>query len=145
MALVERRCYMNKKGFTLTELVATIVLLGMISSISFISINKTVEINKDNTCKTLVNNIKAAASEYISDKRYDNYFIDNQINDYKLQITVDDLLKNEYLSNVVVNPYNSDEVIDGKDILVDIYFSDDNYNITNINILSPTVLVKCQD
>ena len=37
---------MNKKGFTLIELIATIALLGVIVTISFVSINKVLETGK---------------------------------------------------------------------------------------------------
>ena len=73
---------MNKKGFTLVELVATIALLGIIAIISFVSINGVINQSKVDNCKSLVGNIKSAAKEYVSDNRY-------KLNSYNdLNITV---------------------------------------------------------
>ena len=96
---------MNRKGFTLIELIATIALLGIIVTISFISINKVIEQSKENDCESLLKSIKTAANDYASDKRYSesiNSIVANGI-------TVQDLIEGEYISNPV-NPYNKSEI-----------------------------------
>ena len=52
---------MNRKGFTLIELVATIALLANIAIISFVSINGVIDKSKIDNCKSLVSNIKSAS------------------------------------------------------------------------------------
>ena len=125
---------MNRKGFTLIELIATIVLLGIIASISFVSINAVINKNKNNNCKTLINNIKTAANEYVSDNRYKNI-------SKELVIYASTLTEGKYLSSPINNPYSNGE-ISPNDIQITIELND-NYNIKKITI-SNNVLNKCQ-
>ena len=105
----------NKKGFTLIELLLTIALLAVISIISFVSINAIINKNKDNECNSLVNNIKMAAKEYLSDNRYNsNFTIENN----KVVITAADLISQNYLNGDIVNPYDKDVEIDPSAIKV---------------------------
>ncbi len=114
---------MNRKGFTLIELIATIALLAVIAVISFVSINKVVEKNKINNCKTLVDNIITATNEYVSDNRYDNEFIDNG-NRYIKEINAQKLLDENYLKGPIVDPFNKTE-ISGSEIGITIYLNRD--------------------
>ena len=61
---------MNKRGFTLVELLATIVLLSIISVISYVSISSVIKKNKVNNCRNLIKSIEGASREYVSDNRY---------------------------------------------------------------------------
>ena len=98
---------MNNKGFTLIELLATIALLAVIVSISFITINSVIKKNKENNCKTLINNIKSASNEYISDNRYNK---DLEVNNYTVTITAQKLV-NEYLNSPIKDPFSSEDII----------------------------------
>ncbi|MBR2248649.1 MAG: prepilin-type N-terminal cleavage/methylation domain-containing protein, partial [Bacilli bacterium] len=40
LSILNRRVYMNRKGFTLVEILGTITILGIISSIAIISITR---------------------------------------------------------------------------------------------------------
>ena len=64
---------MNKRGFTLVELLATIVLLSIISVISYVSISSVIKKNKVNNCRNLIKSIEGASREYVSDNRYKIY------------------------------------------------------------------------
>ena len=83
---------MNKKGFTIIELIATIALLSIIAAISFISISSVLEQNKVNNCESLKMNITSASKEYISDNRY-TYTDKND-----KEVTLFRLVNNKYLS-----------------------------------------------
>ena len=131
---------MNKKGFTLIELIATIALLAIIAVIAFVSINNVITKSKIENCKTLVSSISVAASEYASDNRYKSDFI-NRINDNEVIITAKELVDNNYLKGDIINPSNK-SVIDASTISVHIYVNDD-YTVRYVMVDSPEELNKC--
>ena len=61
---------LNRKGFTLVEVLAVIVLLSILIAIMIPSVNYLIEKNKEDNYKTLENSILSAAKIYISDNRY---------------------------------------------------------------------------
>lgn len=107
----------NNNGFTLVELIVTIALLAVISIISFVAINGVIEKNKVSNCETLVDNIKMATKEYISDHRYDDDFnkkVEEKLDEdgkkiYVLKdgLKVIDLISNNYLTGSIYDPFNS--------------------------------------
>ncbi len=55
---------MNKKGFTLVELLAIIVLLGLVALLSFNAIDKYIKQSRDKMYETQVNNIILSAKNW---------------------------------------------------------------------------------
>ena len=133
---------MNNKGFTLIELVATISLLGVLAIISFVSITGILSQSKVNDCENLVNSIKSAAKEYVSDNRYNNSF--DSDNDKVVEIEVFDLISGDYLSGPVMNPFDNSQEIDSTTIIVKIELNND-YTAKNITIEAPTILNNCKN
>ena len=131
---------MNKKGFTLIELIAAIALLAIIAVIAFVSVSKVITKNKIENCKTLVKNITVAAAEYAGDNRYKSTFI-NRITSNELLITADELVNNNYLNGEIIDPYDK-STIEANAISVHMYFNSD-YTIKYITVDSPEVLNKC--
>ena len=113
---------MNNKGFTLIELIATIALLAIMALISFVSITKVLENRKTNDCKTLIENIKIATKEYVSDNRYNN--VDSS------KITIDMLKENNYLKGNITNPYTGDDV-DSSSIKISVTLNE-NYTVKDV-------------
>ncbi len=117
----------KKNGFTLIELIATIALLAVIAVIAFVSISRVMKKAQEKNCNTLVDNIITATSEYVSDNRYNQEFINNYNVDnntrYK-RIAVNLLVDKHYLNNELVNPYTK-EVIDASNVFVTIYLNKD--------------------
>lgn len=130
---------LNNKGFTLVELLATIVILAMIGVISFVSINGVIEQNKIKNCENLKNSIKSAAKEYVSDKRYDNSFV-SSVKDMKVLLGGRDLINNKNLSGDVYNPFDNEDNItnfndDSKeDKLFIQVFLKENYTAKDVDI-----------
>lgn len=114
---------MNNKGFTLIELIATIALLAIVALISFVSITNVLEDRKTADCNTLVNNIKMATKEYVSDNRY---------NDISNNITAEVLIKEKYLKGNIINPYTR-EKMDSESISISIELNDD-YTVKKITV-----------
>lgn len=95
---------MNKRGFTLVELLATIVLLSIISVISYVSISSVIKKNKVNNCRNLIKSIEGASREYISDNRYNFTNRDDKV------ITAEDLFRGNYLKNEIMDPFTNEKV-----------------------------------
>ena len=143
---------MNNKGFTLIELIATIALLAVISLISYVSITKVLEQNKINQCETLVNNIKSAAKEYVSDNRYNKDFVNSlkEGNDYKysMELSLSELVENNYLNaiidkddegnDIIKNPIDDDEpiLVDNVKINIDL---NENFSVKEVKSVSGIV------
>lgn len=129
---------MNNRGFTLIELLVTIILLGIISAISYVSINETIKKSKINDCKNIINNIKSATKEYISDNRYDPSFANN---DYQKIIKVEDL--NNYLNGSIVNPFTK-ATIDKDKLTISVELNN-NYTFKNIKITYNDNEIDCEN
>lgn len=89
---------MNKKGFTLTELLSVIVILGIISGIAITGYNAIVERTRVKSYKNYETSMKSAATMYIID------------NGYKNTITLNDLLNGNKIENFN-NPKSNDECL----------------------------------
>ena len=63
--------YMNKKGFTLTELIVTIALIGIISMLAFPSIRKLKEDNSLEKYKTYEKVMENGAKLYVDSNKSD--------------------------------------------------------------------------
>ena len=89
---------MNKKGFTLAEIVGVVVVLGLIALLAFpplLNMVKNSENKVNEANKTL---IYTASSQYTA--KYVNDFPKKQGNVYC--ITIEDLVKEEFLSSSIV-------------------------------------------
>ena len=60
----------NNKGFTLVEILAILVILGVIIAIMIPNVNNLIEKNKNNSYNQLIKSIESATKMYISDYRY---------------------------------------------------------------------------
>ena len=60
----------DKKGFTLIELIATIVILGIVASLGAISITSVITNSKEKNRTLLLENIKTAAENFYNDCKY---------------------------------------------------------------------------
>ncbi len=59
---------MNRKGFTLVELLGTIVIIGLVIAGSAFGIIKLIDKSKDKGNKVTISSIESAASGYASEK-----------------------------------------------------------------------------
>ena len=113
---------MNRKGFTLIELIVTIALLAVVSIISFVSITGIINDSKEKNCNNLVKSIKSATKDYISDNRYTDelYMPDGSI---KKEFNTSNISK--YLNGDLVNPYDNKTDI-SNDIKIIVEYNSDN-------------------
>ena len=61
---------LNNKGFSLVEVLAVVVILGILAVIMFPVVNNIITENKENNYNNLKNSILSGAKTYISDNRY---------------------------------------------------------------------------
>lgn len=138
---------MNNKGFTLIELLATIALLAVIATISFVAISGVIEQGKVRDCETLVNNIKSATNEYVSDNRYNNDFVEKvkkeNVKEKTISINASDLTGGHYLKGDIINPFNKAKITPST-IKINITLND-NYTVKQVKVLNNDVEINCEN
>ena len=100
-----RKCILktiNKKGFTLVELLATILVLSIVVSITmYIAIN-TVNKAKQKTYQITIANITNNADNYLTENSNRLFFVPDGSYEYQC-ITVNNLIELGYLDSEVLN------------------------------------------
>ena len=88
---------MNKKGFTMVELLATIIILGILMGSAIVAISWILDLNKKEYYSTLEKNVILAAKSYYADHRS---ALPKSIG-YSRKITLKTLVEKNYLSEVL--------------------------------------------
>ena len=107
---------MNSKGFSLIELVVVVAILALIAITIVPNVLGLINNNKEKEYNNLVNNIKSAAKNYISDYRYNLNSIGKTIDCNStpritsFEITIEELTSKKYLSSPVINPINNSDM-----------------------------------
>ena len=97
---------MNKKGFTLAELIGVIVVLSLICLITVPAIASVLKTNKKSLCETQLKNVLAAAKSYVSENLLSMPINDG---DYKI-ITIGDLIENGFIEENIQDPVTKEEI-----------------------------------
>ena len=115
---------MNKKGFTVVELIATLVVLGVVVGITVVSIGGIFGSAKKKSEKAFVETIKDAMEMYLNSTQpqsynyvsYDNKCLDKTTGEVKLEVSVESVDFNMVLITTkalaydeFVNPANKDK------------------------------------
>ena len=130
---------LNNKGFTLVELLATIVILGIISTIAVVSIDKMLDHSKEVECDSILQSITNAAKEYVSDYRYTFEDLENP------EITVAELTQLGYLTKTMKNPFNNKDLQESEknNIYVVVRLKND-YTVRGVSIFNSSFkTIKC--
>ena len=108
---------MNKKGFTLVELLVVIMILGLIFGIAIPNIYDASNRTKIKTLSAKIKNIEKSAILYAQDE-IDDFSETCTINDNSfvcIEISVQDLVNSKYFdSNNITNPVNNESLINCK-------------------------------
>ena len=119
---------LNRKGFTLVELLATIVILGVISAIAMVSIDGMLDEAAKTECENILLSIKSATKNYVSDKRFN-------LSSKKVEIAVSKLVSDGYLSDEITNPFNKKYSVNEQKIKLLVTLNDDyTYNDVDIYV-----------
>lgn len=127
---------MNNKGFTLIELLATIAILGVVAMISFVSVTAIIKSNKKDQCENIIESIKMASIEYVSDNRYNSSFLGNVLEqDSNKYVEIDGgtrtLLAGRYLNKEIINPFTKDNVTNSIRITINLK---DDYTVNTVSV-----------
>ena len=107
---------MNKKGFTLIELIAVVTIIGVVSIMMFPSLNKVLSDNTRSACQNYEKAMVAAAKLYMQKEGWDILEAHGNGN-YTINVTFSQLKSYGYIENYsdqideaasktdVVNPY----------------------------------------
>lgn len=116
---------MNKKGFTLVELLAVIFIIILIGSLAFVSINEKGEKFKDMSNREFEEMIETAAKNYIT---HDDKIINSLKRGDTVTITLKELVDSNYLSNKELKSPKTYEEIDIDLSTVVVTYSNYNYD-----------------
>lgn len=124
---------MNKKGFTLIEVIMVIAIIGLLSIILVPNVIGLIEKNKKESCEEVKENIISATKIYVINNKYELGFNCDTAKKIKLA----DLLLSGDLNGPVINPITDTEV---KDVYVETTYDCDKkifvYNLEdNLNEL----------
>lgn len=98
---------MNKKGYTLIEIIVVIAIVATVGTIGAIGLSKVLSNSKEQRYDEMLDDIKAAANTYFtiySDKEEYAYLENNLYNNGTLSISIDDLKESLLVDQNLKNP-----------------------------------------
>lgn len=122
---------MNRKGFTLIEVIMVIAIITILSLILIPNVMVLINENKKRSCEKMIDNIESAAKMYVNQNKYELGFDCNKTKGIKLKTLVDA----GYLGGELVNPINKKEISLESEVLVtyDCSVKGFKYKVNNIN------------
>lgn len=98
----------SRKGFTLVELLVTIILLGIVGGIIIYNMTSVSNSSKETEYERFVAKVKSAAAVYadLNPEAFDELYVSKAY----LYITIEDLVTNSLLDDDLVNPYTNEVI-----------------------------------
>lgn len=125
---------MNKKGFTLIEVIVVIVIIVILSLILIPNVMLFINKNDIKSCEKLITNIESSAKIYVSENKYTLGFdCSNTSKTIKLQ----QLVEEGDLSSPIINPITKTEIDLNTTIAV-------TYNCTDKTFTYEVTGIKCE-
>ena len=98
---------MNKKGFTLIEVIMVIAIITILSLILIPNVMVLIDKNKERSCEKMIDNIKSATKMYVNQNKYELGF---DCSGTAKEITLQTLVDTGYLDGELVNPVNDEKI-----------------------------------
>lgn len=98
----------KEKGFTLVELLVTIILLGVIGAIIIYNMTSVSNNSKESEYERYVAKVKSAASVYAD--TFPDVFNELYVSKAYIYITVEDLVRNGLLDEELINPFTNQKI-----------------------------------
>ena len=109
----------NKKGFTIIELIMVIVIISILSLVLVPNIITFNNKNKIKSCESLEKNIISVAKIYVTNNKYDLGFdCSGNIEETNIYIQLKTLVNSGDLSSPITNPMTKDKIDLNKTITV---------------------------
>lgn len=128
-----KNIYNKNKGFSLVELLATITIIGILTSVAIVGVSKYTSKAKDDSFKYLQEAIFNASEEYVMDHKW------NLVLPSKPIIEIYTLYDEGYIENIK-SPYDKDEDCTGK-----VEVTKDDGNNTNVSRMKYQLNITCSD
>lgn len=110
---------MNKKGFTLVELLAVIVVLGLISLLTVPTVGKIIRDNREKTANVNIDTILNAAYDFV--QRNPSYLPNNIDGTTGTKILLNDLITAGLIKEDMVNPKTDSKYNKNCEIIITYY------------------------
>lgn len=123
---------MNKKGFSLIELLAVIVILGIIMTVATIGVIKYLEQSRKQAYDTMEKSSYDAAR---------NYLMEQSIITYPLTLKIEDLVEEGYLE-ALEDPVNKGRICKGN-VVIEKVDDEDPISTNALEELKYTINVEC--
>lgn len=123
---------MNKKGFTLIEVIMVIAIIAILSIILAPNVMSLIKKNNEKSCEKMIGNIESAAKMYVNQNKYELGFdCSGTAKEIKLKTLVD----TGYLAGDITNPINKEEISLDNTVSVtyDCKVKGFKYTVNNIN------------
>lgn len=118
---------MKNKGFTLVELLATVIILGLLAMIAVPAVMDNIEKARADSYKQIINNIEQTAQLYVRNNKENIEGINVAGN--TIIITIQDLVNNEDLDTPIIDPVTDKEI--ALDTKISVFVKPNNkYSIT---------------
>lgn len=109
--------FKRKNGFTLVELIAIILILSIILTVSFTSLSKTIENSNNQEYQTLINNIEMATENYVNLPGIYREVDEKLKNGGSYQVNITDLISAGIIDEMPINPKSKKRMESGKIIV----------------------------
>lgn len=113
---------MKNKAFTLIELLAVIILIGVLSLIATVTVNNTIKENKQKSCNMQIENIKTGAKNWASKNAFSLPSNENE----SITLTLKNLKDLGFVSKDIKNP-KTNELFDDN-IIITITKKENDYS-----------------
>lgn len=123
---------MNKKGFTLIEVIMVIAIIAILSIILTPNVMSLIRKNNEKSCEKMISNIESATKMYVNQNKYELGF---DCSGKAKEITLETLVNTGYLAGSITNPMNKEEIDLNNTVSVtyDCSVKGFKYKVNNIN------------
>jgi prepilin-type N-terminal cleavage/methylation domain-containing protein len=92
---------MNKKGYTLIELLATIIILSILTSIIVVNVSSYLKKTDETSFNTLVKSVETATELYVAD--HSTEYLQLDVVGSTFEIELNDLVNDDYINSNIID------------------------------------------